>query len=585
MRNCGFNEETGKCNKRCRKFGKAECPAGRCKVESDDCTDPEDPTQEECEPKESKNGCLLRNCGWNEKTGKCNKRCRKFGKAECPAGRCKVEGDDCTDPEDPTQEECEAKESKNGCLLRNCGWNEPTGKCNRKCAKFAKEECPPKRCRVANDECEPADSGIPELPPLPTDPGCYIHAPKKCSKRPEMNADWYSDNHRGSATNEAACLKRAAEYDRWCPTTGTIAEFVPESTETADPDDTECEKKRTTKNGCKEIGCRYVEDLGICERDCSRSTKEGSCRLRSCEWDGAKNTCIRDCRKNTSSTRCRERGCRWSEKTGKCDRKCDRFSTQGNCKQRGCRWSPDKNLCEDGSEATCPQQKTKQRCLQVDGCSWDKKGRKCLDGEIVQTCDPQPNRAKCEAVTGCQWDRANGKCTDNLAAPTCPEQDNKAKCLGVGSCSWDRRKRKCVDGVIVQTCPEQKNKAQCIKVSGCSWDRKSGKCIEGEVAPEAPKECKDHVNRGRCKAQKGCTWAGGKCSGGEMDCSLLAKKSQCLKEKACNWIGTVTGGGCMGAGEVVEAPKEVVCGQLSKRRCLENKAKCAWDRKKGCMDN
>eukprot|EP00497_Spongosphaera_streptacantha_P003057 TRINITY_DN36_c0_g1_i6.p1 TRINITY_DN36_c0_g1~~TRINITY_DN36_c0_g1_i6.p1 ORF type:complete len:311 (-),score=75.08 TRINITY_DN36_c0_g1_i6:27-959(-) len=35
----------------------------------------------------------------DEKTSKCNKKCRKFGKAECPA-RCKVEGDDCVDPEE-----------------------------------------------------------------------------------------------------------------------------------------------------------------------------------------------------------------------------------------------------------------------------------------------------------------------------------------------------------------------------------------------------------------------------------------------------------------------------------------------------
>eukprot|EP00497_Spongosphaera_streptacantha_P000708 TRINITY_DN146_c0_g1_i1.p1 TRINITY_DN146_c0_g1~~TRINITY_DN146_c0_g1_i1.p1 ORF type:complete len:66 (+),score=9.25 TRINITY_DN146_c0_g1_i1:212-409(+) len=42
-----------------------------------------------------------------------------------------------------------------------------------------------------------------------------------------MNNGWYSDSHRGSPTKEAVCNARAAEYDRWCPTTGTIAEFVP----------------------------------------------------------------------------------------------------------------------------------------------------------------------------------------------------------------------------------------------------------------------------------------------------------------------------------------------------------------------
>eukprot|EP00497_Spongosphaera_streptacantha_P005681 TRINITY_DN733_c0_g1_i4.p1 TRINITY_DN733_c0_g1~~TRINITY_DN733_c0_g1_i4.p1 ORF type:complete len:186 (+),score=54.70 TRINITY_DN733_c0_g1_i4:117-674(+) len=44
-----------------------------------------------------------------------------------------------------------------GACCAYCGWNEPTGKCNKKCAKFANEQCPPKRCRVQDDECEPAE--------------------------------------------------------------------------------------------------------------------------------------------------------------------------------------------------------------------------------------------------------------------------------------------------------------------------------------------------------------------------------------------------------------------------------------------
>merc|ERR550519_2763392 len=85
----------------------------------------------------------------------------------------------CEDFVEPTDEECQTKTTKNGCVERGCGWSEKTGKCNKGCAKFSKAECPPKRCRVNGDACE---DGLPELP---TDPGCYIHAPKGCAKRTE----------------------------------------------------------------------------------------------------------------------------------------------------------------------------------------------------------------------------------------------------------------------------------------------------------------------------------------------------------------------------------------------------------------
>eukprot|EP00497_Spongosphaera_streptacantha_P000290 TRINITY_DN1188_c0_g1_i2.p1 TRINITY_DN1188_c0_g1~~TRINITY_DN1188_c0_g1_i2.p1 ORF type:complete len:160 (+),score=34.51 TRINITY_DN1188_c0_g1_i2:88-567(+) len=141
----------------------------------------------------------------------------------------------------------------------------------------AKLNAPPVAAKVNGDDCdESEESG--ELPELPTEPGCYVHAPKKCAKRPVMDTDWYSDNHRGSATNEAVCKARAAEFDRWCPTTGTIAEFVGK---VPDPTDEECSKKKLSKDGCREIGCSYREDLGVCERDCGRSNeKRKSTELR-----------------------------------------------------------------------------------------------------------------------------------------------------------------------------------------------------------------------------------------------------------------------------------------------------------------
>eukprot|EP00497_Spongosphaera_streptacantha_P000282 TRINITY_DN1182_c0_g1_i2.p4 TRINITY_DN1182_c0_g1~~TRINITY_DN1182_c0_g1_i2.p4 ORF type:complete len:60 (+),score=13.62 TRINITY_DN1182_c0_g1_i2:402-581(+) len=49
-----------------------------------------------------------------------------------PPKRCRVDGDDCVDPEDPSAKECESKESKNGCLMRHCGFNEETRKCNKR---------------------------------------------------------------------------------------------------------------------------------------------------------------------------------------------------------------------------------------------------------------------------------------------------------------------------------------------------------------------------------------------------------------------------------------------------------------------
>merc|ERR1719471_1443310 len=107
---------------------------------TDPSPSPAEPTDEECQIKTSKNGCVERGCGFNEKTGKCNKRCDKFAKAECPAKRCRVNKDKCET--EPTDEECQTKTSKNGCVERGCGFNEKTGKCNKRCDKFAKAECP-----------------------------------------------------------------------------------------------------------------------------------------------------------------------------------------------------------------------------------------------------------------------------------------------------------------------------------------------------------------------------------------------------------------------------------------------------------
>eukprot|EP00497_Spongosphaera_streptacantha_P000711 TRINITY_DN146_c0_g2_i4.p2 TRINITY_DN146_c0_g2~~TRINITY_DN146_c0_g2_i4.p2 ORF type:complete len:222 (+),score=47.95 TRINITY_DN146_c0_g2_i4:501-1166(+) len=209
-------------------------------------------------------------------------------------------------------------------------------KCNKKCQKFGKADCPAGRCKVDGDDCADVESA--GLPKLPTEPGCYIHAPKKCGKRPVMNDAWYSDNHRGSATNEAVCKARAAEFDRWCPTTGAISEFVPASGG-SDPTEEECNEV-TSPQGCRDFGCDYNENNGSCNRKCGKFAF-GACPRR-CKRNPTTKKCLPppaapggsedDCdKRNEDEENCKAFGCDFMKETKKCRKKCANYATPGNC--------------------------------------------------------------------------------------------------------------------------------------------------------------------------------------------------------------------------------------------------------------
>ena len=59
----------------------------------------------------------------------------------------------------------------------------------------------------------------------PVEPGCWIYAPNGCDRWGRVANQFIQDSHDGSSTNRARCLQRAAEFDGWCPTTGTIAVY------------------------------------------------------------------------------------------------------------------------------------------------------------------------------------------------------------------------------------------------------------------------------------------------------------------------------------------------------------------------
>eukprot|EP00497_Spongosphaera_streptacantha_P003055 TRINITY_DN36_c0_g1_i2.p2 TRINITY_DN36_c0_g1~~TRINITY_DN36_c0_g1_i2.p2 ORF type:complete len:210 (-),score=56.68 TRINITY_DN36_c0_g1_i2:27-656(-) len=195
-----LDEKTSKCNKKCRKFGKAECPA-RCKVEGDDCVDPEEASDGDyCEDATVTNAewynprttlaaakaacnddsnCIGLYQGKDKKTkGRSNfsqwVKTYKVQVGETTSSLIDVDGgklfggnsnrstkveqtfakpvmaryvrilpmswtghvsmraavlvEECVPEEsestDPSEEECQAKESKNACLMRKCGWNE-----------------------------------------------------------------------------------------------------------------------------------------------------------------------------------------------------------------------------------------------------------------------------------------------------------------------------------------------------------------------------------------------------------------------------------------------------------------------------
>jgi len=489
-RHCGFNESTGKCNKRCRKYGKAECPAGRCKVEGDDCTDPEDPEQEECEPKESKNGCLMRNCGWNEETGKCNKKCRKFGKAECPAGRCKVEGDNCTDPEDPEQDECEPKESKNGCIMRNCGWNEKTGKCNKRCRKFGKAECPAGRCKVEVDNCtDPEDPEQDECEPRESKNGCLL---RNCG----WNEKTGKCNRRCHRFSKAKCPKGR------CKVEGDNC------TDPHDPTQKECES-RESKNGCVMRHCGWNEKTGKCNRNCNRFGKG-------------------DCPK----TRCRVNGEACEDIA--VELTCDDMKIRSKCNaMEGCKWQGGK--CNGGEVTDCGHASLTRAglCNAVSGCRFDRKQTKCLpiEDEPEQTCEDQISRGRCNAKPGCAW-RA-GKCLTGSGEITdCndPSLTRKPLCVKVKGCSWNNKSKKCggAEAPKEKTCADMIGRSKCNAMKGCSYDKAKKTCSAGGAA-----DCSSLSKKSQCVKESACAWSGSPTTGSCGDKGAIVEPTEipCAKMK------------------------------------------------------
>jgi len=559
-RHCGFNESTGKCNKRCRKYGKAECPAGRCKVEGDDCTDPEDPEQEECEPKESKNGCLMRNCGWNEETGKCNKKCRKFGKAECPAGRCKVEGDNCTDPEDPEQDECEPKESKNGCIMRNCGWNEKTGKCNKKCRKFGKAECPAGRCKVEGDNCtDPEDPEQEECEPKESKNGCLLRncgwneETGKCSKKCTKFGKAECPAGRCKVDGEDCVEPEEPEEED----DGYCADVTISNAANGKKNyDTEAQAKAACTPNANCIGVMQWKAGGwralakgsaTYGKNNGHASAHGKKGMGICEAAKPQTEPTdAECQTKTSRNGCVEFGCGWSEETGKCNKGCAKFSKE-QCPPKRCRVNGSK--CEDAPEEaetpTCPPQPTRGKCQAVQGCEWDRKAGKCVEqgNKAPETCEPQPNKAKCLAIEGCSWDRKK-KCVTGAVVKTCPEQENRAQCNQLSGCYWDKGTSKCKEGepeVVTKVCTDHVNRGRC-KDNGCTWS--AGKCSEGEI------DCAALKKKAQCVKEKAsCSWIGKNTDGAcmaagevvpapvkEVVCTNLSKKNCAKYPDKCAFV-------------------------------------------------
>jgi hypothetical protein len=59
-------------------------------------------------------------------------------------------------------------------------------------------------------------------PKTPTTPGCYVYTNTTCpkiknhNKKGKWHRDAWGEKHRGSGKSEAACKKRASDYNRWC---------------------------------------------------------------------------------------------------------------------------------------------------------------------------------------------------------------------------------------------------------------------------------------------------------------------------------------------------------------------------------
>eukprot|EP00497_Spongosphaera_streptacantha_P000880 TRINITY_DN15_c0_g1_i3.p1 TRINITY_DN15_c0_g1~~TRINITY_DN15_c0_g1_i3.p1 ORF type:complete len:1296 (-),score=273.12 TRINITY_DN15_c0_g1_i3:153-4040(-) len=493
LRNCGFNEKTGNCNKKCKKYGKAECPAGRCKVEGEDCIDPEDPDEAECQAKESKNGCLLRNCGFNEETGKCNKRCKKYGKAECPAGRCKVEGEDCIDPEDPTQAECEAKTSKNGCVERNCGFNEATGKCNKKCGKNSTAECPSPRCKVENDACVDGE---------PTDEECQTKTSKSgCVERGcGFNEETGKCNKRCDKFTKAECPAKR------CRVNGDTCE--------TEPTDEECQTK-TSKNGCVERGCGFNEETGKCNKRCDKFTK-AECPAKRCRVNG--DTCETEspwtaipgqyCKGNWSDD--------WGRRTVKSLKEC-KATCEATCQCKTITVGTFNNVANNCVLCTSDT---------MGSAAWTTSHTYAGDNDACD--DPEnPTQGECEAKTSkngcverhCGWSESTGKCNKKcgkFSKDMCPPKRCKVE------------DDACVDpeDPTEEECESKVSKNGCVE-RHCGWSESTGKCNKkcGKFSKDMcpPKRCK--VEDDACVDPEDPT---------EEECESKVSKNGCV-ERHCGW--------------------------------------------------
>jgi len=80
-----------------------------------------------------------------------------------------------------------------------------------------------------------------DIPPVPTDAGCYYFLVDGCPNEPSFdrwvmsNIRWFRDASWGSATDEAKCISRKATYDTMCGTSTARTEFVRDAPPSAGP--------------------------------------------------------------------------------------------------------------------------------------------------------------------------------------------------------------------------------------------------------------------------------------------------------------------------------------------------------------
>jgi len=98
----------------------------------------------------------------------------------------------------------------------------------------------------------------------------------------------------------------------------------------------------------------------------------------------------------------------------------------------------------DATSSACSKIVTRTRCLNVDGCRFDKSTKSCMDVDAEDsTCGVIRHRSQCREESGCVW--KDKRCVKGDAEGAVCQDLSKKECKRSDICRWMRKEKMCLE--------------------------------------------------------------------------------------------------------------------------------------------